>query len=249
MDQPILVERELVLGREALDALAQAGFAPDLVAWVLDDDADEWRLLVADRTVADSGPTASYKRAFAAIGETEVQLPLTQLWLVDPDDLGVAGLRRFMEATSEDAVRPGGGVAVAGRSVSEVFIYDLAFVEYERQVVAALQRVLGDAVMRRSTSVFDQPPAGVDFVLGFETGPSAFVCVHGGKRRLPTFALAPMLRYASAMPVLLVLRAGLTHEAEAMLRGARNLLVVRWSGPPDDEALAAAVEVLRHTTE
>lgn len=245
MDTPVLVAEEVGLGRSLLDALHRNGLAVGLAAWVLDDEATEWRLMVAMPDIERSGTADAYRRLIDIAQSLESKFPVARLWLVESRDAGVETLSRFLRSESLEGTQRAGGVQIAARLVREAYIYDPRFVEYERQVVAALQRVLHDSVIRRSSIVLKSPPEGVDFVVGFPEGSLALVAVKGGDRPVPSWSVGELASLAASVPVILVSRAGLTEEAERGIADLMKFIPTRWQDSAEDKALAAAIQRAR----
>jgi len=87
MVAPFLVEAEMALGREACNALKKdATIDPLLVMWFYDDDASEWRYLIATE-FATKEPLAAYRRVGTILRKARLgdNLPLNKVVVLSPE--------------------------------------------------------------------------------------------------------------------------------------------------------------------
>jgi hypothetical protein len=80
MAESKLVGPDIEAGRQLLHALDQAGFNVVSAFWLLQDEEDEWRLIIASPEVDVRGPRAAYERIQTALSQiSEPRLRLDQV--------------------------------------------------------------------------------------------------------------------------------------------------------------------------
>ncbi len=125
MDQTVLVDSEIVLGKKAAEAFDKSGPPAQCVFWLYAADAGEWRLTVVTRVVDDDGPRAAYSRIARALDDNGLadSLPLRRVTAMETQAPLVQLLRR--------AVRTGPGITgirftnnvINGVHIDDAYIY------------------------------------------------------------------------------------------------------------------------------
>lgn len=106
MAAPILVDADVNLGMEASKALWEdPALKPSAIMWLYDEDASEWRFLIATEDVRKRGPQAAYLRVRNLLKNAGLldRLPLRRVVVADPADRLVATVRSAIH-TQADAL-------------------------------------------------------------------------------------------------------------------------------------------------
>jgi hypothetical protein len=124
MAEEVLVKEALTsdmiaLGSELTKALDEAGWPVVAVFWLYDAEANDWRLVVASPTVAETGPLAGYRFVGEILDRLNRTLPLNALSVVAPNHPVVHAL-----ASSDYARRPSVGRRVSRTVVNRQFVDD-----------------------------------------------------------------------------------------------------------------------------
>src|SRR4051812_15386914 len=93
MDPSILVEHDVEVGRQLVQALDAEGFPVTAALWYYIADEDRWRLFIASPVVADRGSLAGYKEIHRVLDSRGIPLDLPQIKAESSDDPMIIGLR------------------------------------------------------------------------------------------------------------------------------------------------------------
>jgi hypothetical protein len=94
-----LVDSDIAIGKEAFLALRDdAILKPRAAMWYLDEEANEWRFLIATEYAKTRGPQAAYLRVHRVLQKAGVlaQLPVHRIVVTTPDDRIPAIVGRFI---------------------------------------------------------------------------------------------------------------------------------------------------------
>jgi len=83
-----LVNRDLEIGREILDALARAGVPVNVAFWAYVPQISEWQLFIATALVDSKGPKSAYEQVLRILHDAgmERELPWRRIFLRSPRD-------------------------------------------------------------------------------------------------------------------------------------------------------------------
>jgi hypothetical protein len=104
MAAPALVEADLNLGRDVYDAIRDDSvLRPSAALWLYDDDAQEWRFLIASEQARKFGPKAAYSRVHALLKRAGLlgRMPVRRIAVTTPDDPVLAAIETAV------AIEPG----------------------------------------------------------------------------------------------------------------------------------------------
>ena len=76
-----------------VEYLDDHGFPLDAVFWMLDPESEIWHLYLASSVVARYGPRRAYQLAREALVNTEVEIPLAQIKVIEPSSPLLRNLR------------------------------------------------------------------------------------------------------------------------------------------------------------
>jgi hypothetical protein len=115
-----LVDTEISLGRELINALDEAGFPVQAALWVYVPEASEWRFVVATPLVDQKGPTATYSEVQRALKRfVPSQISLRRISVVSPRDRFIQVLRSAIRTD------PGiSGIRFTNNTINNVFVED-----------------------------------------------------------------------------------------------------------------------------
>ncbi len=99
MDTATLVEAELAVGGELLEALDDEKLPVKAMLWLLFPDEAEWRLLVATSQAYFDGDTEVYERIGRILSDRQLldRLPLRKIAVVPPEHRLIMLLRRAVK--------------------------------------------------------------------------------------------------------------------------------------------------------
>jgi hypothetical protein len=148
VDSSALVSVEdLDKGARLAEGLIARDFPISAAFWAYAESADTWRLVIATPLLARTSRTQVYGIVQRALAELDLDIPLGRITLVRDDDPSIANLRSLVESEGSDrlAISFHHG-DIAGEWVDVGFAYKTNALDYERQVGAALRRVLPEDV-------------------------------------------------------------------------------------------------------
>ena len=122
MDTATLVEDEIAVGQELLDALELQKMDVRAMLWLYFPDEGEYRLLVATPMVLFDGDTAMYAKIGKVLQHLQLlsRLPLRKIAVVPTQHRLIIGLRRM-----KIRVRPGDpGVRITNNAIGGIIIHD-----------------------------------------------------------------------------------------------------------------------------
>jgi hypothetical protein len=145
MDQTTLVSRDVQSGAGLINALEVSGFEVVAAFWMYDSEAEDWRLVIASPDVRERGKAQSYRRVQSVIDRSAFlsgTLSLSRIALISDMEQGVDYLRSLSEGESVGtSLVPFGHTTVAGKVAEAGFAYRTESLRYQREVIAALQRI------------------------------------------------------------------------------------------------------------
>lgn len=131
----ILTDEMIELGRTLLTRLDEEGVVFEAALWLLDEEIQEWRLVLASGLIRTSGPRMLYRkigRCLSGLGADRL-IPLEMVSVVDERSQLVQSLRRALgSATSVDGTRLD-GATIEGTRLPGCVLYRLR----ARQRIAA----------------------------------------------------------------------------------------------------------------
>ena len=167
MGEATLVRQDAYEGALLVERLDANGFRLTAAFWAHDAGLDAWRLVLAAPRDSAPSPRTTYALIQKAINELDLSLPLDRVTFI-PDTAPLVGtLREFAAAASTDVVEvPLAGADIAGASVDTAYAYRVEALLYEKDILAALQRVQPDeAILRRAERVLPRDGFDFDFVV------------------------------------------------------------------------------------
>jgi hypothetical protein len=95
---PVLVIEEVMRGQAAMDALRDDPvLKPTAFLWRFDENANEWKFLVATDEVTRSGPRSAYRRIRSILKKKGLLLamPLRRVVVISPSDNLLRAIKEF----------------------------------------------------------------------------------------------------------------------------------------------------------
>jgi hypothetical protein len=86
MASTALVTEDIERGREALEALREAGVRPKTAFWSSVPSSSDWRLFMSVPTLNQEGPRRIYERIQRIFKEGEIKIPVWRVTLISTDD-------------------------------------------------------------------------------------------------------------------------------------------------------------------
>ncbi len=128
MAQVTLVDADLSVGRELLDALDARKFAVSSALWLQREEGDEYRLIIATPVVDREGKQAAYMRLAGVLKDAALndRMPLFRIEAVGESDPTVSLLRRFVSAAGSDVKLRLSNNVFDGVLVPDAYVYRLA---------------------------------------------------------------------------------------------------------------------------
>jgi hypothetical protein len=244
--QTALVTRDFDDGARLVQELDRGGFPVSAAFWAYDSTLESWRLIVAAPSEAIESRSKVYGVIQNILLENDLGIALSSISLTRDDDQGVRNLQA--EAMSDvDTVFevPLGRAEIGGRSVSNIHVYRTDALRYERELLAALQRVQpSDAVLRRANYLDFLPRVELDFVL--DNGRQiVFVEAKAQSKPLSSKQVQQAQALQSRLDsyfhkptaLIVVSQRGFTRIATDWAQRITLLRLVKWFGPEDDGIL------------
>jgi hypothetical protein len=124
MAKRTLVSPDVELGSEAVRALDAAGFPLTVALWFLNDEAEEYQLILGTPLYDKEGPKESYGRALAAWSSWDRRkVHNLDIRILGHKDPLIRGLRRtFGKTASVEGMRLGGH-AIGGVWIDDAYVY------------------------------------------------------------------------------------------------------------------------------
>lgn len=104
MVAPALVDADVQLGRELYEALGKDPvLAPSAAMWLYDEDAHEWRFLIATADAEKRGPQAAYLRVRNVLKKNGLlqRLPFQRFVVVAPSEPVITSMARFVSVGAD----------------------------------------------------------------------------------------------------------------------------------------------------
>lgn len=247
MAENILVTQEdLADGARLIQELDQVDFPVTSAFWAYDPTLERWRFIIAAPSAAIESLVGAYGVIQNAISNNGLGISLDRVTLIPDNDPTLANLQALGKSDAQDVVEVSVGRAeVAGRILDDIHVYRSDALRYERDVIAALQRMQPtNAVLRRNIrqadAVLDDGERliiveikHVTRLLGVREVYQAEGFLHSYER---TFG-----RPVAAM---IVSRNGFSVSAIEEAQKS-HISLVQWTGPEDDQLLERALEDAR----
>jgi hypothetical protein len=127
MDQALLVSIDIPLGREVISALEAAGLTVNVALWAWLSEYEDWRLVLASRTLDKEGLRRRYglvNQATDAAGIAFHRAP--EILILKTTDPFIRELRRvFAKSKNVEGMRLG-GQRFGDRSIGDAWVYRIA---------------------------------------------------------------------------------------------------------------------------
>jgi hypothetical protein len=129
MATPVLVDRDLEIGRRVLAALTRAGVSVSVAFWAYVPQIEEWQLFIATPLIDSEGYHAAYDRVLRALrsGGFNGDFPWRRIFLRSPKDNVLKSLEKASKASPKEAIRVV-NEEIGGRFVEDAYIYGTAIV-------------------------------------------------------------------------------------------------------------------------
>jgi hypothetical protein len=220
-----------------------------------DTDLDLWSLLLAVPRSSTQSKAALYTEVQTAITEMGLSLSLSRITRILDTEPLVGILRKLVEDSfSNVAEIPLGGSELAGATVDTVFAFNVSAIRYEGAVLSALLRVRPpDTVLHRSASLSLTDGFDFDFILD---GGALTAIIETRSIRRPlidkdiqrvSVVKEDVIDYPHASLVIIA-KNGFSQSAyhwvsnnSQKLGRLRQIILVKWDGEDDDQALLAAL--------
>ncbi len=126
MGTELLVDEDIRLGRDVVEALEKADFPHRAALWYFAPEFDDWRLVIATPLVEEIGSPRAYKRLSSILKkhETAWEFPSDWIWLVDPDFPALDAIARRLHLGRKRELRYS-PTRIAGLRTSEAIVYHL----------------------------------------------------------------------------------------------------------------------------
>lgn len=119
-----LVEHDIRLGRQILDALASAQISVAAALWLYVPQISEWHLIIGTSLVDKKGPRGAYGEVWSIFekGKLLPLLPLRRLYLMSPKEEFIAALRTTVRTMREGRLT---SAYIGGRLIEDAYLYDV----------------------------------------------------------------------------------------------------------------------------
>lgn len=127
MDKKFLVDHDIAVGRALLRQLDEHNIAIDAALWLLDPEAEQWRLVLATPLLKKLGRRETYKRLQPVLKEflERSDLGVDDVTVVSPQDPLIQGLARTVStpgSPSVSSIRLTGNI-IDGRLIPDAHVY------------------------------------------------------------------------------------------------------------------------------
>jgi hypothetical protein len=254
MAENILVTQEdLADGARLIQELDQVSFPITTAFWAYDPVLERWRLIIAAPSAAIESLMQAYGIIQKIINDNGLGIALDRVSLISDNDPKLANLQALSESDSQDVVEVSlGHTEVAGRVLDDLHVYKSDALRYEREVIAALQRVQpSNAVLRRGDRAQIAPDRRADAII--DDGEQLIIIEIKALKRLvgvrEIFQVEGYLHsYARNLGrqvgAMIVSRNGFSVSAIEEAQDSK-ISLVQWGGPEDDHLLSRALEEAR----
>lgn len=124
MDQALLVNIDIDLGREVISALETAGLTVNVALWAWLSEYEDWRLVLASRKLDKEGPRQRYELINDATDAAGIGIQRApEILVLKTTDPFIRELRRlFGKSKNVEGMRLGGQV-IGGRFIRDAWVY------------------------------------------------------------------------------------------------------------------------------
>ena len=124
MGTATLVSYDIENGQQVIDALDQAGRAPNVALWAKLPDYENWRLILASDRLDQSSPVSGYSEINQAIDKAGIPIHRQPTIFLRPmDNPFIQELRRLFAATADTRGMRLGGQRFGDKYLEDAFVY------------------------------------------------------------------------------------------------------------------------------
>ena len=124
MGTATLVSYDIENGQQVIDALDQAGRAPNVALWAKLPDYENWRLILASDRLDQSSPFSGYSEINEAIDKAGIPVHRQPTILLRPmDNPFIQELRRIFSAAGDTRGMRLGGQRFGDKYLEDAFVY------------------------------------------------------------------------------------------------------------------------------
>lgn len=121
MGSTVLVDDDIKRGREALQALGEAGVRPKVAFWCFRPESSDWRFVIALPALKQQGPLQTYQKVQRILDQQHIELPVWRVAVLSTDDPVARWARQRVAGTTGD-VRSTGSM-VDDTIIEDAYIY------------------------------------------------------------------------------------------------------------------------------
>lgn len=123
MDKAILVDEQIVAGREFAEAF-NASYAVDVLFWLNPAESSEWKLYLASQAISDNNVDQAYREVLELVGSgKQMWLDAFQIKLISSGDALAKKAKEIRDRHHAPLVTRYGGSSLAGIPVDGAYIY------------------------------------------------------------------------------------------------------------------------------
>ena len=124
MGTATLVSYDIENGQQVIDALDEAGKAPNVALWAKLPDYENWRLVLASDRLDQSSPFSGYSEINQAIDKAGIPIHRQPTIFLRPmDNPFIQELRRLFAATADTRGMRLGGQRFGDKYLEDAFVY------------------------------------------------------------------------------------------------------------------------------
>jgi hypothetical protein len=243
----LVTAEEFEQGARLVQELTARNFPVTTAFWAYAENTELWRLVIATPRLMQTPRSRLYREVQDVLSQLDLDISLSQIRLVRDDDPSVANLRALVEAEEgrDRLTTPFGQRDIAGEPVDKGYAYSAGALEYQRQILNAINRIhvpgiaisVDAPVGRREADVvvdYDDRVVIVDVKTT-----SRPLGVHQVEH-LAAFRYEAMAHFDRPVYLIAVSRSGFTNEAKRMVGNTPWLKLIVWMSPEDDATLSSA---------
>ncbi|WP_263359992.1 hypothetical protein [Acidicapsa ligni] len=124
MDKTALVSFDIDNGQRVIDAIEKSGIVPEVALWVVLPEYEDWRLVIASKSINRLASDGGYGAINAAIRDAHIPLYSTPtIFVRDLNDPFIQSLRSAFGQTSDTYGMRLGGQRFGNQYVEDAFVY------------------------------------------------------------------------------------------------------------------------------